>query len=57
MSEIFLPLSPMPEETLFCEICEDETLHVPMVTALNTNPLARFYQLECEICMLSWEWK
>lgn len=51
-----LPLSPMEDETLFCDLCEEETLHVSMLTSLAENPLAKFYALECEICMLSWEW-
>jgi hypothetical protein len=55
MSEI-LPLSPIPSTEQFCEDCEEETLHVSYITALNTNPLARYYALECEPCMLSRDW-
>jgi hypothetical protein len=51
-----LPLSPLEDEMLWCDICEEETLHVSYLTALDTNPLAKFYALECEICMLSAEW-
>jgi hypothetical protein len=51
-----LPLSPMEDEIVFCDICEEETNHVAMLTALDTNPLAKFYAQECEVCMLSWEW-
>jgi len=51
-----LPLSPMEDETLFCEDCQEDTLHMSFLTALNTNPLAKFYELRCEPCMLSSEW-
>jgi hypothetical protein len=51
-----LPLSPIPSTEQFCEDCEEETLHVSYITALNTNPLARYYALECEPCMLSRDW-
>ena len=51
-----LPLSPMEDKIVFCDICEEETNHVAMLTALDTNPLAKFYAQECEVCMLSWEW-
>jgi len=57
MSETLLPLSPMEDEMVYCDICEEETLHVAMLTSLATNPLAMFYAQECEVCMLSWEWK
>jgi hypothetical protein len=56
VSNTLLPLSPMEDETVYCDMCEEETNHVAMLTALNTNPLAKFYALECEICILSWEW-
>jgi hypothetical protein len=56
MSNTLLPLSPMEDEIVWCDICEEETLHVSYLTSLNTNPLAKFYALECEICMLSAEW-
>ena len=56
MSNTLLPLSPMEDEIVWCDICEEETLHVSNLTSLNTNPLAKFYALECEICMLSAEW-
>jgi hypothetical protein len=49
-------LSPMTSTEKFCKECEEETLHVSYLTALSTNPLARYYDLECEICMLSREW-
>jgi hypothetical protein len=51
-----LPLSPIPSTERFCEDCEEETLHVSYITALNTNPLARYYELACEPCMLSRDW-
>jgi hypothetical protein len=51
-----LPLSPMEDEIVYCDMCGEETLHIAMLTALNTNPLAKFYAQECEVCMLSWEW-
>ena len=51
-----LPLSPIPSTDQWCEYCEEKTLHVSYLTALNTNPLAKFYALECEPCMLSAEW-
>ena len=53
---VTLPLSPMEDVTQFCDECDEETLHIAMLTSLAENPLAKFYQLECEICMLSWEW-
>lgn len=49
-------LSPMTSTEKFCEVCEEETLHVSYLTSLSTNPLARYYDLECEPCMLSRDW-
>ena len=40
----------------WCDVCDEETLHVSTLTFLTENPLDKFDQLECEICMLSWEW-
>jgi len=51
-----LPLSPIPSTDQWCEYCEEKTLHISYLTALDTNPLAKFYALECEPCMLSAEW-
>ena len=51
-----LPLSPLEDEMLWCDLCEEDTLHLSYLTAMDTNPLAKFYALECEICMLSAEW-
>ena len=51
-----LPLSPIPSTEQFCDECGEETLHVSYITALNTNPLARYYELACEPCMLSRDW-
>jgi hypothetical protein len=56
LMSVTLPLSPMEDVTQFCDECGEETLHVAMLTSLAENPLAKFYQLECEICMLAWEW-
>jgi hypothetical protein len=56
MSNTLMPLSPMEDEMVYCDMCDEETNHVAYITALNTNPSAKFYALECEICMLSAEW-
>jgi len=41
----------------WCDICEEETLHISMATELHSNPGVIGYLLECEPCTLSWEWK
>lgn len=48
---------PMPDETLFCEDCEEDTPHVSISTELLSNPGVIGYNLECETCMLSWDWR
>lgn len=39
----------------WCDVCDEETLHVSTLTFLTENPLDKFDQIECEVCMLSWE--
>lgn len=51
-----LPLSPIPSTDQWCDECERETYHTSYLTALNTNPLAKFYALACEPCMSKAYW-
>lgn len=54
---ITIQLSPSPiEDTVqHCEMCEDETLHISVFTRFTTGRTG--YLLECEPCMLSWDWQ
>jgi hypothetical protein len=51
-----LPLSPIPSTDKWCEACERETYHSSYLTALNSNPLAKYYELACEPCMEQAHW-
>jgi hypothetical protein len=39
----------------FCENCGEETNHVSLFTVIAESAQTG-YLLECETCMLSWEW-
>ena len=47
----YLPLSPIPSTDKWCEACGRETFHMSRVRSLDTNPLAKYYALECEPCI------
>ena len=51
-------LSPIPLDDVekWCDICEDQTLHVSYITEFQNKPGVKGYLLECEPCMLSIDW-
>ena len=55
---ITIQLSPSPiEDTVqHCDMCEDETLHISVSTKFTATG-EYGYLLECEPCMLSWDWQ
>jgi len=55
MIQIQLSLAPIEDTVQYCDVCEDETLHISMLTNFESGETG--YLLECEPCMLSWEWK
>jgi len=55
MIKIELSPTPLEDTEQYCDMCEDETLHISMLTRFTDGRAG--YLLECEPCMLSWDWK
>jgi len=55
---IQIELSPSPAEDTIqhCEMCEDDTLHISVFTRF-TGTGQTGYLVECEPCMLAWDWR
>jgi hypothetical protein len=53
-----IELSATPLESVedWCEVCEEDTLHVSYISRFDYNPTRYGYTLNCEPCMLSAEW-
>jgi len=55
MIQIELSPAPIEDTVQECEFCGEDTLHISVFTRFTTGRTG--YLLECEPCMLSWDWQ